>query len=297
MPATRRPTPAKPARRQSERRGPVRVVPDVPRITVHPEDLSDFNESINWLIYGDSGVGKTVLSSFAPRAYFLSTEQGVISAKRAGSKAKLLRAPTWDHVESSLDWADKNLGTDDWMILDSLSKMQTLLRFWWLGIKHAENERRDIDVPEIQDHQKLQNMFLRFVHRIMLAQYNTIFTATAMHKEDPEGDSLVLPAILGKDYAIANSVCADMDIVSCLRIQRQDDMDAPTRRVLLNETWPPYFGKDRYHVLPRWEEIPDGEYDVIEDMIRDILEIDPEQRKAAKADSHQAALPRQRSER
>jgi hypothetical protein len=235
------------------------------------------------LVFGNSGVGKTVFASFAPNAYFLSTEKGVVSAKRVGSKAKLIRAMDWDHVEAGLEWADANLGMDDWLIVDSLSKMQTLLIQWWLRIQNAENASRDLDIPQIQDHQKWQNMFLRFVSHIVLADYNAIFTATAMHKEDPEGETLVLPAIVGKDYTIANQVCADMDIVSCLRVAPRDNIDDPRQAILTNDTFSPYFGKDRYRALPRWEMIEDRHFNVIEGMIEDILTMSPEERKAAKA--------------
>ena len=260
-----------------------------PHITVNPEELSDFNESYNWCIYGDSGVGKTVFASFAPRAHILSTEKGVISAKRVGSKAKLLRAPTWDHVEASIEWADKNLDENDVLVVDSVSKMQELVIRWWLGIQHEENEARDLDIPQLQDHQKWQRMFLRFVNHIIDAPYNSIFVATAMRKEDEEGDDLVLPNIVGKDYAIAQNFCADMDIVSCLRVKKRSDIDAPRESMLINDTFPPYFAKDRFNVLPRWENIPDGSdeeegrYDLIIDMIEDILATSPEVRKAAKA--------------
>src|SRR6476646_1416628 len=194
----------------------LRAVRERPHITVNPEELADFNESFNWCLYGDSGVGKTVFTSFAPRAYILSTEKGVISAKRVGSTAKLLRAPSWDHVESSIEWADKNLTEKDILIVDSATKMQDMSLDWWLGIQHDENAARDRDIPQIQDHQKWQRMFMRFVNGLIDAQYNTIFVATAMRKEDEEGDDLVLPNIVGKDYAIAQNFCAAMDIVSCL---------------------------------------------------------------------------------
>jgi AAA domain len=292
--AVRRPSaPRRKARSATNRSGDgdgsvtsLRAVRERPHITVKVEDLADFNESFNWCVYGDSGVGKTVFASFAPNGYILSTEKGVISAKRVGSTAKLLRAPTWDHVEASIEWADKNLTEKDVLVVDSVSKMQELVIRWWLGIQHEENAARDLDIPQLQDHQKWQRMFLRFVNHLIDAPYNTIFVATAMRKEDEEGDDLVLPNIVGKDYAIAQNFCADMDIVSCLRVKKRSDIDAPRESILINDTFPPYFAKDRFNVLPRWETIPDGEeggYDAIVGMIEDILATSPEDRKAAKA--------------
>jgi AAA domain len=264
----------------------LRAVRDRPKITVNPEELADFNESFNWCIYADSGAGKTVFASFAPNGYILSTEKGVISAKRVGAKPKLLRAPTWDHVEASIEWADKNLTDRHVLVVDSVTKMQDMALDWWLGIQHDENAARDRDIPQIQDHQKWQRMFMRFVNHLIDAEYNTIFVATAMRKEDEEGDDLVLPNIVGKDYAIAQNFCAAMDIVSCLRVKKRSDIDSPREAILINDTFPPYFAKDRFNVLPRWETIPDGEeggYDSIVGMIEDILSLAPEERKAAKA--------------
>jgi len=302
MTTTRRPT-QRTVRPSSGRgngsRGPVAtstVTRIRPSITVKVEDLTDFNESFNWCIYGNSGVGKTVFASFAPGAHILSTEKGVISAKRVGSKAKLLRAPTWDHVEASIEWADKNLGENDILIVDSVTKMQQLMAYWWLKIQYDENNSRDIDILQLQDYQKWQRMFLRFIQHLVDADYNTIFVATSMRKEDEEGEDLILPNIVGQDYAMAQNFCAELDMVSCLRVKKRANIDDPRESIIINDTWPPYFAKDRFNVLPRWETIPDGSvdtdegegrYDLIVDMIEDILATAPEERKAAKAEAKQ----------
>jgi AAA domain len=281
MAATRRPPRRRSARPAQARN--IRAVPDRPRIEVRRESLADFNESVNILLYGNSGVGKTVLSAFAPNATFLSTEKGVVAAKRAGSTAGLIRAPTWEHVEAGLDLADSEMGPEDWLIVDSGSKMQILLTRWWLGIQHSDNEARDLDVPQIQDHLKFQNMYMRFVDRIVDAGWNSIFICTAMHREDPEGESLVLPAITGKDYTISNYCSAQFDQVLYYGVARQRNREAPTIRRLLAETYPPYFAKDRYNVLPRWTDIEEGDYGAMADIVAAIMEKTPEERRAAKA--------------
>ena len=295
MPASRGPTRRKPrqARSSSGDGATLHVVRERPKIQVVVEQLADFNESFNWGLYGDSGAGKTVFASMAPRATILSTEKGVVAAKRVGSKARLIRAPSWDHVEAGIEWADQNLTRRDILVIDSVTKMQELVIRWWLGIQHEENAARDLDIPQLQDHQKWQRMFLRFVNHIVDAPYNSIFVATSMRKEDEEGDDLVLPNIVGKDYAIAQNFCADLDIVSCLRVKKRANLDDPREAILINDTFPPYFAKDRFSVLPRWESIPDGfgedeengegRFDYITDMIHDILALAPEERQAAKA--------------
>ena len=55
---------------------------DEDEVTIEVEDLADFAESINILLYGPSGHGKTVLAGGAPNAVFVSTEKGVIAARQ-----------------------------------------------------------------------------------------------------------------------------------------------------------------------------------------------------------------------
>lgn len=259
----RRVPPRKAAAKTPTKRGPVKraaaertVTAKAPAKrtlpTVEMQDLEDFNESINFLVYGNSGVGKTPFAAMAPNSVIISTEKGAISAKRFGSESQLIKAPTWDHVEAALDYIDKLQTTDkrrEWLIIDSATKMQLLLLRWILEGEVAENEARDLDIPAIQNHQKWQNMFKRFIDRIIDMDINVIFIATAMHKEDPEGEDLVLPDIQGKDYAIAQYFCAQMDGVYYLTAKTSKKTNEPVWW-LYSKTKPPYFAKDRYNALP-----------------------------------------------
>ena len=283
QPAKRRPAP---------RRGRARVTPirqaDRPKVEVLDEELEDFNETINMIIHGDPGVGKTVLAMAVPNATLLSTERGAVAAKRAGHTGRLWRAPSWPHVEAALDRADNEMGPEDWLVVDTGTKMQVLLWRHWLWLQHEENDARDQDVPQIQDHLKFQNMFMRFYDRLADAPYNTIMLAWSMHKDDPDGESIVLPQILGKDYAISNYCCGVSDMVLYYGVARSKDKRSPTVRRLLAETYPPYFAKDVYHVLPRWTDIQHEDYTAMARIVKAIQETDPAYRKEAKANTRTA---------
>jgi hypothetical protein len=251
---TRKTTARKAASRTSTARRTKAESTSTNRVAITVEDLADFNESINILVYGDSGVGKTPFVGGAPNAVFLSTEKGSISAKRFGSTAKLIRATSWERVEAAIDLLEANDDPDitdiTWVIVDSVTKMQQLLLRHLLKINvEEERNKADIDIPQVQDHQKWQNMFKRFVDRLIDLDKNVVFVATAMHKEDPEGDDLVLPDIQGKDYAIAQYLCAQMDAVYCLKTATDKKTDEP-EWWLITKSRPPYFGKDRYNALP-----------------------------------------------
>lgn len=219
------------------------------------------------MIYGPSGHGKTRLAAFAPNATFLSTEKGVVSAKAAGSEARLIRTPSWEHVVAGKKKADAELGPGDWLILDSLTKMQVLMIRWILRKINATSPHRDLDIPAIQDHQKWQNYFKRFVDELIDAPYNVIFICTTMLREDEEGDDQVLPAITGRGQEICDYVCAQMDVTLYYALSDKTPDGEPIRRALA-QPFPPYTRcKDRYDVLGFYVDVPNGYNDAMSDMI------------------------------
>jgi hypothetical protein len=256
--------PRAPRTATKERENPTSL--EAAEVEIDIEDLGNFDESVNWLIYGPPGQGKTVLAGGTPNATFLSTEKGVVAAKRAGSKARLMRAPDWEHTLAGLKKADETLGPKDWLIVDSLTKMQQLYLRWILKTIHEENEARDLDIPAIQDHQKWQNGFKRFTDHMVDAPYNTIFICSAMIREDEEGDTLVLPDLQGKDYAISNYVSSQMDIITYYAVAPRKRDDDPMIRRLLFQPYPPYLAKDRYNAFGRFQDIEEGEYDAMVDL-------------------------------
>lgn len=227
------------------------------------------------MIYGPSGHGKTVLASFAPNATFISTEKGVVAAKRAGSKAKLLRAPDWEHVLAAKNKCDAEMGPGDWVILDSLTKMQVLMIRWILRMAKEIKADRDLDIPAIQDHQKWQNYFKRFVDQLIDAKYNCIFICTEMFRDDVDGETIVLPAITGKNEEICNYIRAQMDMVLYYAVtDKAEGPNGEKVRRALAQPYPPFVAaKDRYDALGNYQDVVDGEYNAMSEFIDMILAV------------------------
>lgn len=241
-------------------------------VTIELETLSSFQESINMLVYGPSGHGKTVLAGGAPNATFISTEKGAVAAKVAGSTANLLRTPSWPHVIAAKKYADQHFGADDWVILDSLTKMQVLMLRWILKTINQDNSSRDLDIPAIQDHQKWQNMFKRFFDDFIDAPYNVIFICTEMYKEDKAtGEDIVLPAITGKDYEICNYIRAQTDVNLYYQVTTNKAGDL-VRRALAQPYEQYVAPKDRFNALGRYWDVKDGDYNAMFEMITAIQE-------------------------
>lgn len=220
-------------------------------VEIETKEIGDVKEPINIVLFGPSGIGKTRLAAGVPRGTFLTTEQGVISAKHTGSTAKVWQAPTWAHCFAGIRKAEAELKEGDWLIVDSATKMQQLQLQWILETQAEQSARRDIDLPEVQDHQKWQNQFVRFIDRIYKMPCNTITIATAMLREDSEGDNEWLPELRGGETwrAISHYMCSQAGVVLYFNISREKDDDDKPKRWLQAQPYPPYTAKDRYNVM------------------------------------------------
>lgn len=240
----------------------------VDAVDIEIEDLSAASPTKNVIIYGPSGHGKSVLAAGAPNAVIVSTETtGFVSAKRVGHQAKLIRAPHWEHVEAAMNRCEKEFGPEDWVVWDSITKMQQLNIRWILRMQHAKKSSRDLDIPAVQDHQKWQNQFLRYINRIIDAPYNSIMLATSMIKEDEDGEDIVMPNLVGKNYTISQNVCAEACMVLYYAVSKAASTEEETVRRILAQPYPPYFAKDRYHCLGKRYDVGEGEYWAMYDIV------------------------------
>jgi AAA domain len=241
---------------------------DVVEIVV--EELADFSPVTNILVHGPAGGGKTTLTSSVPNSTYLSTEiEGAVSAKIAGSKGKLIRAQKWEHCVAGVKWAEEKLGPEDWLVVDSGTKMQELYLRWILDTIHKANPHRDLDIPAVADHQKYQNGFKRWYDRIIDMPCNTIFVTQSMVTEDAEGETRVIPLILGKRGEISEYVSAQAGVIlyyGVSRESRENPGDPITRRALA-QPYPPWLAKDRYTALGKFIDVKENDFGAMRRMI------------------------------
>jgi hypothetical protein len=221
---------------------------------------------INILLHGPSGHGKTLLAGGAAngdrRVVFLSTEtEGIASARAVGSQAELVRAPSWEYCTSGVQWAEKNLTLDDWLVVDSGNVMQEMYMRWILEVENKLNPLRDLDIPAIQNHQKYQNGFKRWCARLIAGQYNVIFITASMTMDDAEGEPRVIPLLLGKGTEISDTVSSQFSVAIYYAVARESrEMTGAVTRRALCQPLPPWFAKDRYGALGKTWDVPEGEY-------------------------------------
>lgn len=215
-------------------------------------ELDGATEYQNWLIFGDSGAGKTVLAGSLPgRLLFLAGEPGFVSAAMQGAKGKVRLIPDPATATAALSWLEDGRASQyDWIILDGLSTLNKkfLLEYCREAWERNPAHRVGPNLPDKPDYLNAQNFTMWLVSRLVDLPCNLMITAHAMRPEGDEGEALVYPAIQGKGYEVSNYVSGLMHVVGYMAVRTKGGRKV--RRVLF-ESWHDeehdtrYFAKDQ----------------------------------------------------
>lgn len=219
------------------------------------ESVQESVDYINLLIYGPSGVGKTVLagSSSAVDAMspvlFVDIEGGTLSLADRYPNVERVRVQTWDQMQNVYDELYKGGTEFRTVVLDSLTEinkfsmaqiMDHLIRFGRPGGGDV-----DPDVPSQREWGKNIEQTRKLVRAFRDLPMNTIFTALSAENRDPRsGMTKSYPSLPGK---LAGEVAGFVDIVAFYYIKRDGDTQ---KRLLLTQQTDKEVAKDRSGKLP-----------------------------------------------
>lgn len=226
-------------------------------------ELEDEPNHLSVMVFGPSGVGKTPFAASSERCLILRTEKGTASAKVRGSKAQVWPCDTWTKLLKAKRWLKKQAATDegipfDWISIDSGTSMQTIYLRHILAEEYKaapDKAKRDLDIPQIQDHQKWQNGLKRNMQEFIDLPVNLCVTALPMtvDSEDDEGnlEETIIPQFLGQKGAIGWAIVGMFDMGGLVRLAKVKDGEDGTK-VVQKIHWSKYgnhWGRDRYSAL------------------------------------------------
>lgn len=172
----------------------------------------------NFLVFGGSGSGKTVLGGSDDRVLFLTTEpEGCLSAKRMGSTARQVKIREYDDIENfyekAYSWSQDQHGIPfTWFVIDGITALQVLL-------EDKICEEAGKVMPDWPEYRKNQKILLRLVKKINALPVNVLWLSLDRKETDPDGEEFYCPEIHGKGYGIAMQVAACMTSYGYLQVR------------------------------------------------------------------------------
>lgn len=182
--------------------------------------LEDISPHPNFLVFGSSGSGKTVLGGSDERVLFITTEaEGCLSARRMGSKARQVIIKKYSDIERFYEkayaWSQTKSGIPfTWFVFDSLTEGQDML------MEHILLENKQL-VEGWPEYRKNQKMLLRLVKKFNALPVNMLWLALDRKETDADGEEFYCPEIHGKGYGIAMQVAAQMTSYGYLQVKAE----------------------------------------------------------------------------
>ena len=186
------------------------------------ETAESVSEKVNILVYGPPAVGKTFFAGSGANdgenVLILSIENGLNAISRPGNKTKIKRIDSYPKLLKTVQWVQNNPYVFDWVIVDSLSRVQSKLIWPWI----AENRKANRDKlnRELQEYNTAFLHTEKLIDDLCYSKANVIFLATDTSlKEDSR---IICPDIDGRKGKMPDYLMGRMDLAFYVSIAQNN---------------------------------------------------------------------------
>lgn len=203
---------------------------------------------INWLNYGEPGVGKSALLGTSPKCLVLANDNDETSTvARFGRKADKWIVDDYDELERAYEYLRQEGWREyDWMWFDNVTLFQEQGMDQIMEELVAKKPGRNRYVPDQHEYLVNQNHLALMIRNLKSLPMHCGFTAHVFRTEDDDGKVVYLPLIQGGQGALAQKLCGYMNLVTYMHTAVKD---GKIERRLLTDKRQKYYAKDRWHSL------------------------------------------------
>lgn len=212
---------------------------------------------VNMLIYGEPGIGKTLLAGSADgvpdmrRTLFVDVEGGTLTLRDTYPDVETVRVRSWAEMQNVYDALFDGKHDFTTVIIDSLTEVQKMSMDGIMLKLVQEFEDRSAEVPGLREWNINLEQTRKFVRAFRDLPMNTIFTALVKSDKNPRTGAMKRkPSLSGK---LADEVSGFLDIVVYLYAK---EIDGENKRILLCGQTEDTVAKDRSNKLPMTMEEP-----------------------------------------
>jgi hypothetical protein len=209
--------------------------------------VSQEGSTINIIIYGEPGVGKSVLAGTSNNGLLLLNDgdEGS-SAARQGSTCDSWVVHDYNDLTDAYEYLRHEDHGYDWVWLDNASLFQEQGMDQIMEDLIAEKPHRNRFVPDMQQYLVNQNRMSLLLRNLKSLPVNFGMTAHVMEWSDEEGETRTQPAFQGGQGAFSQKICGYMNIVGYLHVKKIGDKE---ERILLTQKTAKRVAKDRFNAL------------------------------------------------
>lgn len=189
--------------------------------------VDDVITSVNVMLYGQPASGKTYFAGKGidhgkKNVILTFPGENTSAAKENGGATNVAKIKTWGQLESYLNDIEDNPDHFDWIIVDSLTSMQSWIQAFLQKEVTAEHEKKSELTPNEKLYGFVRNRQLRYedqervryvCDRLIGSDANILFLAHEADRWTPKGDAVSYPLIEGGQGKLAAMICSRMQIV------------------------------------------------------------------------------------